>query len=69
MSPDKTRRLGSHPDLYVGPLAQPLLPGFGGRELRHFFAVKLQDTRVLMPHDLRGATRPVTHLVSAVPDP
>lgn len=59
----KTRCVGSHPDLHVGPLAQPLLPRFGGRELRHFFAVQLQDTWVLMPHDLRGGGDTSCHLL------
>lgn len=50
----KKALLGSYPDLHVGPLAQPLLPRFGGGELRHLFAIQLQDARVLMPHDLQG---------------
>lgn len=43
-----------YPDLHVGPLAQPLLPRLGGRELRYFFAVQLQDAGVLVSHDLQG---------------
>lgn len=54
VSPDKTRSLGSDPDLHVGSFAHPLLPRFGGCELWHFFSIQLQNTWVLMPHHLRG---------------
>lgn len=43
-----------HPDLNVGPLAEPLLARLGRRELRHFFPVQLQDARAVVPHHLGG---------------
>lgn len=49
-----------HPDLDVGPLADPLLSGFRGLELGHLFTVQLQNTRVLMPHHLEEQTVVIT---------
>lgn len=46
-------RPDAYPDLYMSPLAEPLLSRFGGGEFRHFFPVELEDTRVFMPHDLQ----------------
>lgn len=41
-----------HPQLHVGPLALPLLPGLRRREHRHLLAVQFQDAGAVVPHDL-----------------
>lgn len=50
----RARRGRPHPDLNVGPLAEPLLARLGRCEFRHFFPVQLQDARAVVSHHLGG---------------